>query len=213
MEPEGIIFLFHGMRWDWVHLVCRPLIGLLYQPQMMDVYGEFGGMRTGRENWSTQSKPAPVPLCPPQIPHDLTWDRTQAATVESQRLTAWVMAWPEPEGSLPCYPGLCPYHPTLLLEDPYTFIPQSMPGCSKSSLPFKLCDQNFVFVSHLSHACYIPYPSHLLALITPNILCRVQTLTLLIAQFFLASSFFLLLISKYTCLWLNVEKPQSWASS
>jgi hypothetical protein len=27
------------MGWDWVHLVRRPLIGLLYQPGMMDKYG------------------------------------------------------------------------------------------------------------------------------------------------------------------------------
>jgi hypothetical protein len=25
----------------------------------------------------------PVPFCPPQIPYDLTWDRTWAAVVES----------------------------------------------------------------------------------------------------------------------------------
>jgi hypothetical protein len=33
-------------------------------------------MRIGRGNRSTRRKPAPVPLCPPQIPHDLTWART-----------------------------------------------------------------------------------------------------------------------------------------
>jgi hypothetical protein len=33
--------------------------------------GEFGGM-IGRGNRSTRRKPALVPLCPPQIPHDLT---------------------------------------------------------------------------------------------------------------------------------------------
>jgi hypothetical protein len=59
---------------------------ILYQPRMIDGddYGAVGGMRIGRGN----RKPAPVPLCPPQIPHDLTWDRTQAATVGSQQLTA-----------------------------------------------------------------------------------------------------------------------------
>jgi hypothetical protein len=31
--------------------------------------GEFGGM-IGRRNRSTRRKPVPVPLCPPQIPHD-----------------------------------------------------------------------------------------------------------------------------------------------
>jgi hypothetical protein len=29
---------------------------------------EFGGMKTRRGNRSTQRKPAPAPLCPPQIP-------------------------------------------------------------------------------------------------------------------------------------------------
>jgi hypothetical protein len=36
-----------------------------------------------------------VPLCPPQIPHDLTWARTRAAAVGSQQLAAWAMAQPK----------------------------------------------------------------------------------------------------------------------
>jgi hypothetical protein len=65
-------------------------VGLLYQPRMIDDddYGAVGGMRIGRGNGSTRRKPAPVPFCPPQIPHDLTWDRTRAAAVGSQPLTA-----------------------------------------------------------------------------------------------------------------------------
>jgi hypothetical protein len=51
-----------------------------------------GGMRIGTRNRSTRRKPAPVPLCPPRIPHDLTWART--ATVASRWLTAWAMARP-----------------------------------------------------------------------------------------------------------------------
>jgi hypothetical protein len=35
-----------------------------------------------------------VPLCPPQIPHNLTWTRTRVAAVGSRRLTAWAMARP-----------------------------------------------------------------------------------------------------------------------
>jgi hypothetical protein len=70
-------------------------VGLLYQPRMIDDdSGAVGGIRIGRGNRSTRRKPAPVPLCPPQIPHDLTWDRTRAAAVGSQRLTASAMAWP-----------------------------------------------------------------------------------------------------------------------
>jgi hypothetical protein len=34
--------------------------------------GEFGGMMIGKGNRSTRRKPAPGPLCPPQIPHDVT---------------------------------------------------------------------------------------------------------------------------------------------
>jgi hypothetical protein len=53
--------------------------------------GEFGGMN-GRENRSTRRKPAPTPLCPPQIPLDQTRDWTRAAAVGSQRLTASTFA-------------------------------------------------------------------------------------------------------------------------
>jgi hypothetical protein len=51
-------------------------------------------MRIGRGNGSTRRVPAPVPLCPPQIPHDLTRARTLAAEVESRRRIAWVMTRP-----------------------------------------------------------------------------------------------------------------------
>jgi hypothetical protein len=50
--------------------------------------GESGGIKIGRGNRSTRSKPAPVPLCPPQIPLDQTRARNRAAAVGSQRLTA-----------------------------------------------------------------------------------------------------------------------------
>jgi hypothetical protein len=49
-----------------------------------DECGTVGGMRIGRGNRSTWRKPAPVPLCLSQIPHDLTWSRSRVATVESQ---------------------------------------------------------------------------------------------------------------------------------
>jgi hypothetical protein len=39
---------------------------------MIDDCGAGVGMRLGRGTRSTQRKPAPVPLCPPQIPHDYT---------------------------------------------------------------------------------------------------------------------------------------------
>jgi hypothetical protein len=40
--------------------------------------GDIGGMMIGRRNRSTRRKPAPVPLCPPQISHDAR-TRTRAA--------------------------------------------------------------------------------------------------------------------------------------
>jgi hypothetical protein len=50
--------------------------GLLYQPQMIDDddCGAIGGMKIGRGNRRTRRKPAPAPLCPPQIPLDQTRD-------------------------------------------------------------------------------------------------------------------------------------------
>jgi hypothetical protein len=59
-----------------------------------DKYWAVGGMRIGTGNRSTRRQPAPVPLCSPQIPHDLTWDYTLATSVGSRRLTAWAMAQP-----------------------------------------------------------------------------------------------------------------------
>jgi hypothetical protein len=70
--------------------------GLLFKPQMIDEddCGAIGGMKIGRGNRSTRRKPAPAPLCTPQIPHDYTRARTRAAAVGSQRLTASAMARP-----------------------------------------------------------------------------------------------------------------------
>jgi hypothetical protein len=46
---------------------------------------EIGGM-IGRGNQSTQRKPAPMLLCPPQTPHAVQ-THTQAAMMGSQQLT------------------------------------------------------------------------------------------------------------------------------
>jgi hypothetical protein len=71
--------------------IRRPLSDLFYQPRMIDddECGAVGGIRIGRGNRNTRREPAPVPLCPPQIPHDLTWVQAQAAVVWSRRLIAW----------------------------------------------------------------------------------------------------------------------------
>jgi hypothetical protein len=84
-KTQGQVCRHLGVGRDWVHFVCRPLTGLLYQPLLIDEYGAVGGMWIGRGTRSTRNIPAPVPLCPPQIPHDLTtWARTRAAAVGSR---------------------------------------------------------------------------------------------------------------------------------
>jgi hypothetical protein len=92
----NIVFLI-----SWCGLRPSPLgtasiTGLLHQPQMKDDgdCGAIGGMKIGRGNRSIRRKPAAMTLCPPQIPHDLTWDRIRAAAVRNRRLTAWARAKP-----------------------------------------------------------------------------------------------------------------------
>jgi hypothetical protein len=97
-------FFFLGVGWDWVHLVPTnwPIVpGPNVNDDDDDECGAVGGMRIDKGNWSTWGKPAPVPLCSPQIPHGLTWARTRAAVVGSRWLTAWAMVWPFAHG-LPC---------------------------------------------------------------------------------------------------------------
>jgi hypothetical protein len=79
-------------------LVRRPLFGLLYQPRMGFEYREVGGMRIGRGNQSTRRKPAPVPLCPPQIPHDLTWCFSHCALLTLTGVIGRLLAPAEGEG-------------------------------------------------------------------------------------------------------------------
>jgi hypothetical protein len=158
--------------WDWVHLVRRPLFGLLYQPRMIDECGVVGGMRIGRGNRSTRRKHAPVPLCPPQIPHDLTWDRTRAAAVGSRRLTAWAMAWPWEPKSLSQEPLtgtiLCQINPVDILSWCFfkinfnTILP-STPGSSKCFHPLSFSGQIIVYISDLSPT-RATYPANLVLL-------------------------------------------------
>jgi hypothetical protein len=91
----GAFFIvFSGVRLS--PLGTAATTGLLYQPHTIGNgdRGAIVGMKIGRGNRSTRRKPAPVPLCPPQIPHYLTRARIRAAAVGSQRLTARSMARP-----------------------------------------------------------------------------------------------------------------------
>jgi hypothetical protein len=78
-----------------IFLVWGETTDLLYEPRMVDddECGAVGGM-IGRGNRITRRKPAPLSLCPPQIPHDLTRTGTLAAKVGSRGLTAWAKARP-----------------------------------------------------------------------------------------------------------------------
>jgi hypothetical protein len=73
-------------------LVRRPLIGLFYQPQLIDddECGAVGGKRIGSANRGTRRKLVPMPLCPPQIPHVLPG----LEAVGSRRLPARAMVRP-----------------------------------------------------------------------------------------------------------------------
>jgi hypothetical protein len=83
-----IIIIIGGVRLSPIDTAA--IIGLFYQLQMIDDgdCGAIGGMKIGRVNRSTRRNPAPVPLCPPQIPGDLAGARNRAAAVGSRRLTA-----------------------------------------------------------------------------------------------------------------------------
>jgi hypothetical protein len=93
-KPYFFFIILGGVRLS--SLCTAATTGLLYQPQMIHDgdCGTIGGLNIGRGNRSTQRKPAPVPHCPPQIPHDQTRAWTQASAVGSQRLTTSAMALP-----------------------------------------------------------------------------------------------------------------------
>jgi hypothetical protein len=59
-------------------LSTAAITGLFYQPLLTDA-GDYGAIGA-----RTRGKRAPPPHCPPQIPHDHTRARNQAAAVGSQ---------------------------------------------------------------------------------------------------------------------------------
>jgi hypothetical protein len=92
--------------------------------------GEIGGMMIGEGNRSTRRKPAPVPLCQPQIPHDLPdRARTRASAAGSQRLTAWAMARPLVH-SYPQFSSSFPYMTNRFSHVAYSSILNMKPTCS-----------------------------------------------------------------------------------
>jgi hypothetical protein len=92
-RPHTIItIIISGVRLSSLHTAAATLLS--DQPPMIDEgdCGATGGMKIDNGNRSTRRKPAPAPLCPPQIPYDQIRARTHAAAVGSQQLTPWAMA-------------------------------------------------------------------------------------------------------------------------
>jgi hypothetical protein len=99
-KPPTILFYY---------LVCEAIgtaatPGLLCQPRV--IVKQMECRLAGETNRSSRRKPAPAPLCPPQIPHDYTRVRTRAAAVGSHRLTAWALARPSPNPKYYCCANL-----------------------------------------------------------------------------------------------------------
>jgi hypothetical protein len=72
-----------------------PLTGPVSIPRWhMSEYGAALGWYWPGKTGRIGEKLVPVPLCPAQIPHGLTWSRTSACAVRVRRLTAWAMVQP-----------------------------------------------------------------------------------------------------------------------
>jgi hypothetical protein len=84
-------FCFLGVEWNWAHFTEASKWPIVPAPDRRRwVWGSR--WMFGRGNWRTSRKPVSVPLCPPQILHDLNRARTRAAAVGSRRLTSWATA-------------------------------------------------------------------------------------------------------------------------
>jgi hypothetical protein len=57
------------MEPNWVHSALRPPVGLLCQTRVIMMMEKLVEWWFGKGNRSTRRKPAPMPLCPPQIIH------------------------------------------------------------------------------------------------------------------------------------------------
>jgi hypothetical protein len=88
------IIILSGVRLSPLGTVATT--GLLYQPRFVndDDCGAVGGMRIGRGIRSRRRNPAPAPLCPPEIPHDLSRALTRAAAVVFRRLITLLIHMP-----------------------------------------------------------------------------------------------------------------------
>jgi hypothetical protein len=89
-DPATRLYTANFLGWGEAESTLRrPLTGLLYRARVIDddECGEVGGMRIGTVNQSTLRRPAPLLLCPPQIPYVLTWTLTRTAAEGSHLLS------------------------------------------------------------------------------------------------------------------------------
>jgi hypothetical protein len=90
MTKPSVTFSF-----SWGTVQLSPLLQQ-YQPQVVMNDEECGAVKgmIDRGNRSTQRKPAPMLLCPPQIPHNLIRAGTRVTTAGTRWLTTWVTVLP-----------------------------------------------------------------------------------------------------------------------
>jgi hypothetical protein len=69
-------------------------VSILRIPQMIWVWRAMVEWYIDGKTEELGGKPVPVPLCPPQISHRLTWVRTWASAVRGWWLTTWAMVRP-----------------------------------------------------------------------------------------------------------------------
>jgi hypothetical protein len=81
-----------GAPQPWGFL-CNPMMKTMMMMMIIFFVLFLVMEHQGKPKYSGE-KPVPMPLCPPQIPHGLTRDRTRACAVGGRRLTAWAMARP-----------------------------------------------------------------------------------------------------------------------
>jgi hypothetical protein len=128
-------------------------------------------MKIGRVNLSTRRKPAPAPLCPPQIPLDETRDQTRAAAVGRQRLTAWAMARPfqfptmdysQCSQQAMMHAGVQPsqHKPLLLFYIQLRSHPYSLSSCDSFLADFPYIKKIKGMWTHLA-VCVSPFPNFL----------------------------------------------------
>jgi hypothetical protein len=68
-------------------LTAATSASIVHPPDDMTVDSHGGMIFTG-ETYELIENPVPVPVCPSQIPHGLTRERTRASAVRGRRLTA-----------------------------------------------------------------------------------------------------------------------------